>query len=126
MSAKKSLKKTNSVSAESIIIKHIESLEKTVEKQDLKSDQIIEENIATHKQLVEINATLKIIDQTLVKQEENLAAHMARTRLLESRVEPLEKFTNMTKITGYIFGGIGGGIWFFLQVYEKIVSLFSK
>jgi hypothetical protein len=37
-----------------------------------------------------MDAKLHSIDKTLVKQEENLAEHMRRTKLLEDKLQPVE------------------------------------
>lgn len=120
-------KKSNDVSAEIMVInKHLEIFEKSLERQDLKADQIIKENLVTHKELAEMNASMRLMNETSLKQEENLRAHMARTKLLENRVAPLETFVNKAKIFGIVAGVALTLVAWIVSNHDKIISLIEK
>ena len=56
--------------------------------------------------LDKIEERLGSIDKTLVKQEENLAEHMRRTELLETKMEPVEDHVKNVNFLFKIMAGV--------------------
>lgn len=69
----------------------------------------------------EINSSMREIDKTLVKQEAQLAEHIRRTNLLESKIEPVEKHIHMVNGALKLLGILSIVVGIIASIF-KIVS----